>query len=59
MMDSKRYTEVASLMLKGQVYATQDDVFIGDTSLVKTIALLGTKYIENGKIRIVIMEEEK
>ncbi len=59
MMDSKRYTEVASLMLKGRVYATQDDVFIGDTSLVKTIALLGTKYIENGKIRIVIMEEEK
>lgn len=59
MMDSKRYTEIASLMLKGQVYATQDDVFIDGTSLMKTIALLGTKYIGNGKIRIVIMEEEK
>lgn len=59
MMDSKRYTEIASLMLKGQVYATQDDVFIDGMSLVKTVALLGTKYIENGKIRIVIMEEEK
>lgn len=59
MMDSKRYTEVAALMLKGRVYATQDDLLIDGTSLVKTVALLGTKYIENGKIRIVIMEEEK
>lgn len=59
MMDSKRYTEIASLMLRGSIYASRGDLLIDGTSLMKTIALLGTKYIENGKIRIVIMEEEK
>lgn len=59
MMDSKRYTEVASLMLRGSIYTSRGDLLVDGTSLMKMIALLGTKYIESGKIRIVIMEEEK
>lgn len=58
-MDSKRYTEVASLVLRGSIYTSQGGLLVNGTSLMKMIALLGTKYIESGKIRIVIMEEEE
>lgn len=58
MMDSK-YIEIASLMLRGSIYASQGDILINGMSLMKAIALLEAGYIENGKIRIVILEEEK
>lgn len=42
-MDSKRYTEVAALMLKGRVYATQDDLLIDGTSLNEDDRFTGHK----------------